>query len=64
MTQLKFDKKGIFIPQKIKYDIKHNERDKELIDKYLKKKTNFQTDYDNEGNAIFVKKEKNNKEDK
>lgn len=64
MAQLKFNKKGVLIPQKITYDIKHDERDKELIDRYLKKKTDFQTDYDNEGNAIFVKKEKDNKEGK
>ncbi len=64
MAQLKFNKKGILIPQKISYDVKHNERDKELIDRHLKRKTDFQIDYDNEGNAIFVKKEKNNKEDK
>lgn len=63
MTQLKFDKKGVLIPQKIKFDVKHNERDKEFIDKYLKRKTDFQIDDDNKGNAIFVKK-KNNKEDK
>ncbi len=29
MTQLKFDEKGFLIPQKICYDVKHNERDKE-----------------------------------
>ncbi len=45
MTQLKFNKKGVLIPQKITYDVKHDERDKEVIDR-------------------FVKKEKNNKEDK
>lgn len=61
MTQLKFDKKGILIPQKIKYNVKHNERDKEFIDKYIKKKTNFQIDYDHKGNPIF--KEKNTKGD-
>lgn len=64
MTQLKFNKKGCLIPQKIRYDVKHNERDKAFIDRYLKKKTNFQIDYNNEGNATFVKKEKNSKEDK
>ena len=64
MAQLKFNKKGVLIPQKISYDVKHDERDKELIDIYLKEKIDFQIDHDNEGNAIFVKKEKNNKEDK
>lgn len=38
MTQLKFDKKGFLIPQKINYDVKHDERNKEIIDKC--KKTN------------------------
>lgn len=38
MTQLKFDEKGCLIPQKISYDVKHNERDKEFIDMYLKRK--------------------------
>lgn len=45
MAQLKFNKKGVLIPQKISYDVKHDERDKEFIDR-------------------FVKKEKNNKEEK
>lgn len=56
MTQLKFDKKGFLIPQKINYDVKHNEKDKELIDKYIKKKTNFRIDYDHKGNPIFKEK--------
>ncbi len=56
MTQLKFNKKGLLIPQKISYKVKHNERDKEFIDKYLNGKTNFQINYDNKGNATFVKK--------
>ena len=31
MTQLKFDKNGFLTPQKINYDIKHEETDKEAI---------------------------------
>ncbi|HUS48633.1 MAG TPA: hypothetical protein VMZ91_00570 [Candidatus Paceibacterota bacterium] len=42
MTQLKFDKKGSLIPQKIRYDIKHDERDKEFIDKHMKDESKFQ----------------------
>lgn len=63
MSQLKFDKNGVFIPQIIKFNVKRNELDEEMIEKYIKRKTNFQVDYDNEGNPIFVKKKKNNKED-
>ncbi|MBA7516655.1 hypothetical protein ES705_08703 [subsurface metagenome] len=37
MGQLKFDKKGVFIPQRIKFSIKHNELDEEMIDNYVKK---------------------------
>lgn len=58
MTQLKFDKKGFLIPQKIRYDVKHKERDKEFIDKFIKKKTNFRIDYDHKGNPIFKEKNK------
>lgn len=59
MAQLKFDKKtGNLSPQKVNYVIKHNELDNEMIDKYLQRKTDFSIDYDNEGNAIFIKKEK------
>lgn len=64
MTQLRFNEEGILIPQKINYDVKHDERDKEFIDEYLKERSDFLIDYDNKGNAIFVKKEKNNKEGK
>jgi len=58
MTQLKFDKKGCLIPQKIRYDVKHHERDEAFIDKYIKKKANFQIDYDHKGNPIFKEKNK------
>lgn len=56
MTQLKFDKKGFLIPQRINYDIKHNERDKELINKYIENECNFKTEYNNKGEPKFVEK--------
>lgn len=56
MVQLKFDKEGVFIPQKINYDVKHNEKDEELIEKYIKNNCNFKIDYDNDANPIFIKK--------
>lgn len=65
MTQLKFDAiTGELLPQKISYDVIHEEETEEMFEKYIKKKTNFQIDYNDEGNATFVKKEKNSKEDK
>ena len=62
MNQLKFDRNGVFIPQVIKIKVKRDELEEEIIEEYIKKKTNFQIDYDNKGNPIFVKKEKKNKE--
>ena len=56
MTQLKFDGNGIFIPQRVNYKLTKDEEKEEMIDKYVKKKTNYQINYDHEGNAIFVKK--------
>jgi len=64
MTQLRFDEEGVLIPQKINYDIKHNERDREFIDEYIKKKTDFRIDYDHEGDPIFKEKNKIKKGDK
>lgn len=52
---MKFSENGFLITQKVSYSIKHDEMDEELIDKCLQKKTNFQIDYDHEGNAIFLK---------
>ena len=53
---MKFNKNGNLIPQIVKYEVKHEEETEEILDKYIKKKTDFQIDYDNEGNAIFIKK--------
>lgn len=57
MSQLKFDRNGAFIPQRINFKIKKDERTEEMLEKYIKKKINFQIDYDGKGNAIFIKKE-------
>lgn len=57
MTQLKFDKDGVFIPQKINYKPKRDEETEEMLEKYIKKRTDFQIDYDRKGNAIFIEKE-------
>ena len=54
---MKFSQNGDLIPQIINYEVKHEEETEEMLDKYLKKKTNFQIDYDKRGNAIFIKKE-------
>ena len=56
MSQLRFNKNGLFIPQKTKYLIKHNELDKEFIEKYINDECNFKVSYDNEANPIFIKK--------
>ena len=61
MTQLKFDENGVFIPQRINYKLKKDERTEEIIEKYLYEKSKFQINYDHEGNAIFVKREKSKK---
>lgn len=55
---MRFDKNGNLIPQRIKYKPKRDEETKEMIEKYIKKKTDSQIDYDNEGNATFIKKGK------
>lgn len=55
---MKFDKNGFLIPQKINYKPKKDEETEEMMEKYIKKKIDFQIDYDNEGNAIFLKKKK------
>ena len=46
------------MPQIVKYDVKHEEEAEEMLEKYIKKKTDFQIDYDHEGNARFTKKRK------
>lgn len=62
MTQLKFDAiTGELLAQKISYNVKHEEGVEEMLEKYIKKKTNYQINYDREGNAIFIKKEKSKK---
>ena len=58
MSQLKFNKNGVFIPQIVKINIKRNELDEEMIEKYIKEKINFQVNYDHKGNPIFIKKER------
>ena len=56
MAQLKFNKKGLLIPQKINYKVKHNERDKEFIDKYIESECNFKIKYDKKGDFKFIEK--------
>jgi len=61
-TQLKFDAiTGVLLPQKISYNVQHEEEIEEMLEKYIKKKTNYQINYDQKGNAIFIKKEKSKK---
>lgn len=55
---MKFDKNGNLIPQKIKFDIKHDELDEDVFDKYITDECNFKIKYDKKENATFVKKEK------
>lgn len=52
---------GSLIPQKINYDIKHNERDKEFIDEYMKNKCNFEIKYNNKGDFKIIEKNKEEK---
>jgi len=63
MSQLKFDKNGVFIPKKTNLTIKHDELDEEMINEYINNECSFQIEYDNESNPIFIKKDKNNKND-
>lgn len=63
MSQLKFNRNGVFIPQIVKLNIKRDELDEEIFEEYIKKKTDFQINYDNRGNPIFIKKEKDTEND-
>jgi len=51
----------VLLPQKISYNVQHEEEIEEMLEKYIKKKTNYQINYDQKGNAIFIKKEKSKK---
>lgn len=55
---MRFNKNGDLIPQIVKYKVKHEEATEEMLDEYIKKKTDFQIDYEHEGNARFTEKEK------
>ena len=57
MTQLKFDGNGGFIPQRVNYKLTKDEEKEEMIDKYVNNECNFQIEYDNKSNPIFIKKE-------
>lgn len=61
MGQIKFDKNGFFIPQIVKLNIKRNELDEGMFEEYIKKKTEFQINYDHKGNPIFKEKKINRK---
>ena len=61
MAQLRFDKNGVLIPQKIRYDVKHDERDKEIIDGFIKDKCNFKIKHNSEGDPEFNEKNKKEK---
>ena len=61
MNQLKFDENGAFIPQRVNYNIKHEEEIEEMLENYLNNECNFQIKYDNKSNPIFIKKEKGGK---
>ena len=58
MGQLKFDRNGVFIPQIVKLNIKCDELDEEMIDKYINKECNFKIEHDSKGNPTFNKKGK------
>ena len=61
--KMKFDKKTRkLLPQKIKYAIKHDEVDEEIINKYIENECNFRIEYENES-PKFTKKN-NRKEGK
>jgi len=62
MAQSKFDAStGELLPQKVICNVKHEEETEEMIDKYVNNECNFQIEYDNESNPIFIKKEKEDK---
>lgn len=61
MSQLRFNKEGVLIPQKIRYDIKLDERDKELIDEFIKDECNFKIKHNSEGDPEFNEKNKEEK---
>jgi len=63
MSQLKFDKNGVFIPQLVKLNVKRNELDEEMIDEYINKECNFKIEHDSKGKPIFKKKEKDTEND-
>jgi len=56
VSQLKFDESGTFIPQIVKLNVKRNELDEEMIEKYIKNDCNFQIEYNKRGEPQFIKK--------
>lgn len=58
MGQLKFDRNGVFIPQKMKFIIKHDILDEEMINEYVNNECNLQIEYNKRGAPYFIKKKK------
>lgn len=56
MAQLRFNKEGFLVPQRVSYDIKHNEKYIELIDKYIRDECDFRVKYNDKGEPRFIKK--------
>lgn len=58
MVRLRFDENGKFEPQKVKFVIKHNEFDAEIIDNDIEKECDFEIKDYNKGMAILKEKTK------
>ena len=58
MTQLKFSKKGRLLRQTVNYKVKHDEETEDLIEKYINDKCDFRIEFNEKGDAILRKKEK------
>lgn len=58
---MKFGKNGNLIPQKVRYKIKHNELDEEIIENYVENECNFQIKYNKEGEPRIIKENENEK---
>lgn len=56
MAQLRFNKRGFLVPRGISYDAEHNERYRELIDKYIRDECNFRVKYNDKGDSRFIRR--------
>ena len=55
-----FDKKGKLLPQKVNYKVRHDEQIEDLIEEYINDKCDLQIEFNEKGDAVLRKKEKNN----